>query len=260
MGKKKRVWIPPPPLDCTNLVADDAMVPGATIKVTGGAHTRIHGLKGYVLPSSERQSTTVNIRLFQGHATLRSKVWCVDRSNVEVCEPDPPCEDDGLHPSLRWRLRPPPLTVFSARYVLGWESLASMVPPKPVKRPQPDASAADQHRAPRLWQGVRRISKEGALLPQPKAKAREDPKLQKKLLARMPLLPKGTPRPRAESRGHQQDSHEPEQMVEVLVEPDIEPSEPCQPPTARPKPKKRPAPRDAPAESAGEVRAKGVAT
>ena len=254
MGKKKRVWIPPPPLDCTNLVADDAMFPGATIKVTGGAHTRIYGLQGYVLPSSERQSTTVNVRLFQGHATLQSKVWCVDRSNVEVCEPDLPCEDDGLHPSLRWRLRPPPLTVFSARYVLGWESLASMVPPKPEKRPQPDASAAAQHRAPRIWQGVRRISKAGALLPQPKAKAREDPpltKLQKELLARMPLLPKGL-RPRAESRGHQQDSHEPEQMVEVLVEPDAMPSGPGQPPFAKPKPKKRPAPKDVPTESAGE--------
>ena len=255
MGKKKRVWIPPPPLDCTNLVADDALVPGATIQVTGGAHTRIHGLKGFVLPSSERHSTTVNIKLFQGHATLQSKVWCVDRSNVEICEPDPPCEDDGLHPSLRWRLRPPPLTVFSARYVLGWESLASMVPPKPEKRPQHDAPAADQHRAPRLWQGVRRISKEGALLPQPKAKAREDPpltKLQKELLARMPLLPKGTPKQTAARREHRKDLVELEELEEVIVEPAPEPSGTYKLQTAQPKPKKRPAPRDEPAESARE--------
>ena len=252
MGKKKkRVWIPPPPLDCTNLVADDAMIPGADILVTGGAHTRIHGLKGYVLPSSERHSNTVNIRLYQGHATLQSKVWCVDRSNVVVCPTDPPGEDDGLHPSLRWRLRPPPLTVFSARYVLGWESLASMVPPKPEKQPQPDVPAAESHRAPRLWQGVRRISKEGVLLPQPKTKAREDPpltKLQKELLARMPLMPKGTPKPTAARR----DLADLEELEEVIVEPAPEPSRTRKLQTAQPKPKKRPAPRDETAESARE--------
>ena len=123
-----------------------------------------------------------------------------------------------------------------------------MVPPKPEKRPQRDDPAADRHRAPRLWQGVRRISKEGVLLPQPKAMARENPpltKLQKELLERMPLLPKGTPRPKVESRGHPHDPHESEEMVEVLVEPDTEHSELCKLPTARPKPKKRPAPRDA---------------
>ena len=219
MGKKKKPWIPPPPLDCANLVADDAMVPGADVLVTGGAHERIHGLKGYILPSSETNSTTVNIRLYQGHATLQSKIWCVDRSHVAVSGPGPPVEDDGLHPSLRWRLRPPPLTVFSARYVLGWQSLASMVPKKPEKRSQQDASGADRQPVTRLWQGVRKISKEGALLPQPKAGARGDPplsKLQKELLERLPLLPKGTRKQPAERREHRQDLGEQEEMVEVI--------------------------------------------
>ena len=105
-------WIPPPPLDSAILVAEDALVSGADVLITGGAHKRIHGLKGYILPSSEENSTTVNVRLYQGHATLQSKISCVHRSNVAVSGPGPPVEDDGLHPSLRWRLRPPPLTVF----------------------------------------------------------------------------------------------------------------------------------------------------
>ena len=217
MGRKKKVWIPPPPLDCTNLVADDAMVPGADILVTGGAHTRIHGLKGYVLSSSEENSTTVNIRLYQGHAALQSKIWCVDRSNVVVCGPDPPVEDDGLHPSLRWRLRPPPLTVFSARFVLGWQSL---VPKKPEKRSQQDASEASRSPVTRLWQGVRRISKEGALLPQPKAGARRDPplsRLQKELLSRLPLMTSSPTRP-TKSWEYDQDLEGQAEMEEVTVE------------------------------------------
>ncbi|OLP90272.1 hypothetical protein AK812_SmicGene28190 [Symbiodinium microadriaticum] len=175
MGKKRKPWIPPPPLDSAILVAEDALVSGADVLITGGAHKRIHGLKGYILPSSEENSATVNVRLYQGHATLQSKIWCVDRSNVAVSGPGPPVEDDGLHPSLRWRLRPPPLTVFSVRFVLGWQSLATMVPMKPDKRPQQGTPGSGRQPVTRLWQGVRRISKEGALLPQPLASARGDP-------------------------------------------------------------------------------------
>ncbi|CAE7376727.1 unnamed protein product, partial [Symbiodinium necroappetens] len=126
----------------------DALVSGADVLITGGAHKRIHGLKGYILPSSEENSTTVNVRLYQGHATLQSKISCVHRSNVAVSGPGPPVEDDGLHPSLRWRLRPPPLTVFSARFVLGWQSLATMVPMKPDKRPQQGTPGQCQRRSP----------------------------------------------------------------------------------------------------------------
>ena len=45
-----------------------------------------------------------------------------------------PCLDDGLYPSLRWKLYPPPLTVFTAKYLMGWASLSTLVPPAAPKK------------------------------------------------------------------------------------------------------------------------------
>ena len=60
---------------------------------------------------------------------------------------------------------------------------------KPDKRPQQGqrgTPGSGRQPVTRLWQGVRRISKEGALLPQPKASARGDPPLSRELLSRLP--------------------------------------------------------------------------
>ena len=39
-----------------------------------------------------------------------------------------------MEPALRWRLRPPPLTIYSARFLLGWVAREAMVPPAAPKR------------------------------------------------------------------------------------------------------------------------------
>ena len=108
MGKRKKPWIPPP----LSGIDMEALGPGTDVIIRGGAHSRIQGLRGFILPSTEENSTSFNVKLCQGPAPLQEKIWCVDRSHVERCDPAPMGDDDGLHPSLRWRLRPPPLTVY----------------------------------------------------------------------------------------------------------------------------------------------------
>ena len=105
--RRKKPWVPPAPLDPSIIVDPADLVSGADIIITGGAHRRIHGLKGFILPSTEIGSTTFNVKLYQGPTSLQSKIWCVDRSNVAASPPDAPAEDDGLHPSLRWRFEAP---------------------------------------------------------------------------------------------------------------------------------------------------------
>ena len=190
MGKRKKPWIPPPPLDLSGIDLE-ALGPGTDVIIKGGAHRRIQGLRGFILPSTEEHSTSFNVKLCQGPAPLQAKIWCVDRSHVERCDPAPTGDDDGLHPSLRWRLRPPPLTVYSARFVLGWQSLDSLVPPKPEKRAEHQGPVVDTQPAMRLWRGVRRVSSEGVLLPQPKAgqwKPTPLPKIQRDFLSRVPRI------------------------------------------------------------------------
>ena len=56
MGPKKKKkhrqnWVPPPPLDSSIIVDPNAFVSGADIVITGGAHQRIRGLKGYISTS-----------------------------------------------------------------------------------------------------------------------------------------------------------------------------------------------------------------
>ena len=54
--------------------------------------------------------------------------------------------DDGLSVPLRWKLYPPPLTRFSARWLLGWADYSTIVPPKPLHRDQQRALEAEQRR------------------------------------------------------------------------------------------------------------------
>ncbi|CAE7349591.1 unnamed protein product [Symbiodinium microadriaticum] len=141
MGPKKKKkhrqnWVPPPPLDSSIIVDPNAFVSGADIVITGG-----------------------------GQHYVQREV--VSRA---------PAEDDGLHPSLRWRLRPPPLTVYSARFVLGWQSLATLVPPKPAKKTDQKGQAGESQVATRLWKGVRRVNKAGDLLLRTPVTARQIPK------------------------------------------------------------------------------------
>ncbi|OLQ03023.1 hypothetical protein AK812_SmicGene14074 [Symbiodinium microadriaticum] len=56
-----------------------------------------------------------------------SKIYAINRDHLESPDDDTPrprVQDDGLlGPRLRWRLYPPPLTLFTAPVLLGWRHL-----------------------------------------------------------------------------------------------------------------------------------------
>ena len=64
----------------------------------------------------------------------KRRTYTVDVQHLQSCTGLVADQDDGLHPSLRWRLHPPPLTLYSARWLLGWASYATLVPPAAPKR------------------------------------------------------------------------------------------------------------------------------
>ncbi|CAE7233465.1 unnamed protein product [Symbiodinium sp. CCMP2456] len=132
MGKKQP-RAPPEPLDDALICKADELTPGTDVVVVGGAHRRIHGYRAVILKSKAPSTTTFNIRVLQGTAEERRKIWTIDQAHVRY-GPQGQAQDDGLHASLRWRMTPPPLTVFSARWLLGWQSFSTLVPPKPIKK------------------------------------------------------------------------------------------------------------------------------
>ena len=85
-----------------------------------------------VLPSPDADSR--NVRLLVGSHAQKRRRFTIDIRNLEACPGSRASADDGLTPRLRWQLYPPPLTIFSAKFLLGWMSLDLLVPPAAPKR------------------------------------------------------------------------------------------------------------------------------
>ena len=85
-----------------------------------------------VLPSPDAHSR--NVRLLVGSHAQKRRRFTIDIRNLEACPGSRASADDGLTPRLRWQLYPPPLTIFSAKFLLGWMSLDLLVPPAAPKR------------------------------------------------------------------------------------------------------------------------------
>ena len=85
-----------------------------------------------ILPSTGPCSR--NVRLLSGPKDQQRRTLTLDVSHLEASASVRAQEDDGLHPCLRWQLRPPPLTVYTARFLLGWVSMKVLVPPAAPKR------------------------------------------------------------------------------------------------------------------------------
>ena len=147
MGKKKP-RVPPEPLDAALICKAEELTAGTDVTVVGGAHSKIHGYHAVILKSEDSDDSAFNVRVLEGSAEERRKVYTIDRAHVVYRPPQGQVQDDGLDASLRWRITPPPLTVYSARWLLGWQSLRTLVPPKPEKNTgsedaQGDKAAAD---------------------------------------------------------------------------------------------------------------------
>ena len=105
---------------------------GSEAKITGGHHAHLLGAHVLILPSPDAHSR--NVRLLVGSRAQKRRTFTIDIRNLEACPGSRAPADDGLTPRLRWQLYPPPLTIFSAKFLLGWMSLDLLVPPAAPKR------------------------------------------------------------------------------------------------------------------------------
>ena len=110
-------------LDCTTLH------PGAEAICVGGVHfTNLRGRLLLVLPHAQgthsSDAFSYNVRIV---GQSGGKVYSISRDHLESTDDDTPrprVQDDGLlGPRLRWKLFPPPLTLFTAPVLLGWRHL-----------------------------------------------------------------------------------------------------------------------------------------
>ena len=101
-------------------------------KVVAGHRPELVGVRVLILPSTDHSSR--NVRPLQGSREQKLRTYTVDIQHLQACAGLVADQDDGLHPSLRWRLHPPPLTLLSARWLLGWASYDTLVPPAAPKR------------------------------------------------------------------------------------------------------------------------------
>ena len=105
---------------------------GTEAKVVAGHRPELVGVRVLILPSTDQSSR--NVRPLQGSREQKLRTYTVDIRHLQACAGLVADQDDGLHPSLRWRLHPPPLTLLSARWLLGWASYDTLVPPAAPKR------------------------------------------------------------------------------------------------------------------------------
>ncbi|CAE7401956.1 unnamed protein product, partial [Symbiodinium sp. CCMP2456] len=95
MGRKgPRVL--PGPLDNSEFCRVDELTPGTDVTVVGGAHSKILGYHAIILKSRDQHAATLNIRVLEGSAEVRKKVWTIDRSHVAYRAPMGTAQDDGL--------------------------------------------------------------------------------------------------------------------------------------------------------------------
>ena len=110
----------------------DPLAAGTEAVVVAGHRPELVGVRVMILPSTDL--TSRNVRPLQGLQVQKMRTYTVDVQHLQSCTGLVADQDDGLHPSLRWRLHPPPLTLYSARWLLGWASYATLVPPAAPKR------------------------------------------------------------------------------------------------------------------------------
>ena len=110
----------------------DPLAAGTEAVVVAGHRPELVGVRVMILPSTDL--TSRNVRPLQGLQVQKMRTYTVDVQHLQSCTGLVADQDDGLHPSLRWRLRPPPLMLYSARWLLGWSSYATLVPPAAPKR------------------------------------------------------------------------------------------------------------------------------
>ena len=110
----------------------DPLAAGTEAVVVAGHRPELVGVRVMILRSTDL--TSRNVRPLQGLQVQKMRTYTVDVQHLQSCTGLVADQDDGLHPSLRWRLHPPPLTLYSARWLLGWSSYATLVPPAAPKR------------------------------------------------------------------------------------------------------------------------------
>ena len=132
--------------------AEDPYGVGANVVITGGVRVHLHGAHAVVLPAAAGAAAfrgdddTRTVMLTDHRHGPRGKLLTVALRNLK---PGPVRSfegDDGMTVPLRWKLYPPPLTRFTARWLLGWADYSTIVPAKPLHRDQQRALEEQQQR------------------------------------------------------------------------------------------------------------------
>ena len=105
---------------------------GSEAIITGGHRKGLEGSRVLILPSTDPCSR--NVRLLSGPEDQQRRTLTLDVTHLKASAGVRAQEDDGLPPCLRWQLTPPPLTVYTARFLLGWVSMKVLVPPAAPER------------------------------------------------------------------------------------------------------------------------------
>ena len=131
---------------------EDPYAVGENVIITNGSRVYLHGAHAVVLPAAagptafQGDDDTRNVMLTDSRHGPRGKLLTVALRNLQ---PGPVRYfegDDGMSVPLRWQLYPPPLTRFTARWLLGWADYSTIVPPKPLHKDQQRALEAEQRR------------------------------------------------------------------------------------------------------------------
>ena len=84
----------------------DPLAAGTEAVVVAGHRPELVGVRVMILPSTDLSSR--NVRPLQGLQVQKMRAYTVDVQHLQSSTGLVADQDDGLHPSLRWRLHPPP--------------------------------------------------------------------------------------------------------------------------------------------------------
>ena len=109
---------------------------GSNVLICGGSRPHLVGARAMVLPAASGAASSHTVVLTDNRHDRRGRVLTMDTANLQLAARRHLLGDDGMNVPLRWLLYPPPLTRFTARWLLGWSSYSTVVPEKPLHRDQ----------------------------------------------------------------------------------------------------------------------------
>ncbi|CAE7262797.1 unnamed protein product, partial [Symbiodinium microadriaticum] len=115
---------------------DEVMEVGSNVLICGGSRPHLVGARAMVLPAASGAASSHTVVLTDNRHDRRGRVLTMDTANLQLAARRHLLGDDGMNVPLRWLLYPPPLTRFTARWLLGWSSYSTVVPEKPLHRDQ----------------------------------------------------------------------------------------------------------------------------